>query len=68
MILSRGDRILFINQEDRLRAGHVEGLVEDAGRVLLAVSTEAGTQVVPLDRLQARVTLRAETSRCFEWD
>lgn len=68
MIPSQGDRILFINQEDRVRAGHVERLIEDAGKILLAVSTEAGIQVVPLERLQALVTLRAESSRCLDWD
>lgn len=57
---SRGDRILFLNVKDRLRAGCVEDLMEEDGRVVLFVSTDGGTERVPLERLQTLVTLRAE--------
>lgn len=54
---NRGDRILFLNVEDRLRAGFIQEVVEDAGQTLLSVSTEDGVQWVPLARLQATVKL-----------
>ena len=54
---NRGDRILFLNVDDRLRAGFIQEIIEDAGQTLLSVSTEDGVQWVPLERLQATVKL-----------
>ena len=65
MIPARGDRILFLNTKDRLRAGSVEELLEEDGQVVLFVSTDAGTETVPLQRLQSLVTLRAEPLPLF---
>lgn len=65
MIPTRGDRILFLNSKERVRAGCVEDFVEEADGVVLFVSTEAGIQIVPLERLQALVTLQTESRSLF---
>jgi hypothetical protein len=68
MIPIQGDRILFLNDEGRLRAGCVEDSMENADQHLLFVSTEAGTQWVPVQRLQAVVTLTAKAPTLFDAD
>jgi hypothetical protein len=67
MIPNRGDRILFLNEQGRPRAGCVEDSIESAGQRLLFVSTETGTHWVPVQRLQAVVTLTAKAPTPADW-
>lgn len=62
MSTERGDRIIFTNVEDRWRAGLVMDILEEAGRTVLLVSADGEVQLVPLTRLQAKVTLMEDES------
>jgi len=62
MSTERGDRIIFTNVEDRWRAGQVMDVLEEAGRTVLLVSADGEVQLVPLTRLQAKVTLTEDES------